>query len=137
MDQASSSPRTLESLAASIQSVSLQATQAQEQSLDLKHDVEGLRKVLQELPKDTSREASGHEADILALNSRFDELKTRSSNTSHLESRIEKLTLKLSDTQANIATVLGEIQKLRELTKNLTTENALLRGRIRDLEFFA
>ena len=122
VDQVSSSPRILESLSASIQPVSLQATQAQEQSLDIKHEVDGLREVLQELSKDTSREASGHDADILALPSCLDELKTRSSNTSHLKSRIEKPTLKLSDTQANIATVLGEIQALRELTKNLTTE---------------
>ena len=112
-------------MAASIQPLSLHATQAQEQSLDLKHDVDALREVLQALSKDTSREASGHDADIMALGSRLKELTRRSSNSSNLESRIEQLTAKLSDTQANIATVLGEIQGLRELTKNLTTENAL------------
>ena len=134
LDHVSSSLWPLESLASSIQPLSLQATQAQEQSLDLKHDVNALREVLQALSKDTSREASGHDADIMALGSRLEELTRRTSNSSNLEARIEQLTAKLSDTQANIATILGEIQGLRELTKNLTTENALLRGRIRDLE---
>ena len=134
LDQVSLSLRPLESLASSIQPMSLQAAQAQEQSLDLKHHVEALREVLQELSKTTSREASGPDADILALSSRFQELTRRSSHSSSLETRIEQLDHKLSDTEANIVTVLGEIQGLRELTKNLTTENALLRGRIRDLE---
>ena len=84
--------------------------------------MDALREVLQALSKDTSREASGHDADIMALGSRLEELTRRTSNSSNLEARIEQLTAKLSDTQANIATVLGEIQALRELTKNLTTE---------------
>ena len=74
VDQVSSNLLPLESLAASIQPLSLQATQAQEQSLDLKHDVDSLREVLHALSKDTSREASGHDADILALSSRLEEL---------------------------------------------------------------
>ena len=134
VDQVSSNLLPLESLAASIQPLSLQAPQAQEQSLDLKHDVDSLREVLHALSKDTSREASGHDAHILVLSSRLEELTRRSSHSSSVETRIEQLYHKLSDTQANIATVLGEIQGLRELTKNLTAENALLRGHIRDLE---
>ena len=124
-------------MAAGIQPLSRQAKQAQEQSLDLKHDVDSLREVLHALSEDTSREASGHDADILALSSRLEELTKRSSHSSSVETRIEQLDHKLSDTQANIATVLGEIQGLHELTKNTTAENALLRGRIRDLESLA
>ena len=134
VDQVSSNLLPLEPLAASNQPLSLQATQAQEQSLNLKHDVDSLREELHALSKDTSRQASGHDADILALSSRLEKLTKRSSHSSSVETRIEQLDHKLNDKQANIATVLGEIQGIRELTKNLTAENALLRGRISDLE---
>ena len=103
LDHVSSSLRPLESLASSIQPLSLQAIQAQEQSLDLKHDVDALREVLQALSKDTSREDSGHDADIMALGSRLEELTRRSSNSSNLESRIEQLTANLSDTLKQIS----------------------------------
>ena len=99
--------------------------------------MDALREVLQELSKATSRETSGHDADIMAMGSCLEELRRRSSNSSRVETRIEQLDHKLSNTPANIATALGEIQGLRELARNLTAENALLRGRIRDLESMA
>ena len=89
LDHFSSSWRPLKSLAASTRPLSLQARQAQELSLDLKRDVDSLREVSQELSKDTSREASGHDADIMALSSKLEELTRRSSHSSSVGSRIE------------------------------------------------
>ena len=74
LDQVSSSLPRFESWASSIQPLSLQVTQAHEQSLDLKHHVDALREVLQELSRAASREASGHDADIMAFCSRLEEL---------------------------------------------------------------